>query len=89
MGKTRLALELGKRAQLLGWEVITGGCSEAELPYLPLVEAAGNFLARHDVDRLAASLGAARRELAYLFPQLAPDQPPAPVGDPASQVAAV
>jgi class 3 adenylate cyclase len=85
MGKTRLASELTKRARRLDWEVLSGACSEAELPlpYLPLVEAIGNYLARQDPDQVAASLGAARRELAQLFPQLADVSEPAPVGDPA------
>ena len=85
MGKTRLASELVRPARRLGWEVLWGACSEAELPlpYLPLVEAIGNYLAGRDVDRLAASLGSARRELAQLYPQLAGDEAIAPVGDPA------
>src|SRR5947208_5709638 len=85
MGKTRLARELATRARRLDWEVLSGACSEAELPlpYLPLVEAIGNYLARRDPDQVAASLGAARRELAQLFPQLADVSEPAPVGDPA------
>jgi class 3 adenylate cyclase len=85
MGKTRLATELAKRAHRLGWEVLSGACSEAELPlpYLPLVEAIGNYLAVNDVELVAGSLGAARRELAQLFPQLADDAGGAPVGDPA------
>ena len=84
MGKTRLATELAARAQRLGWEVLWGACSEAEfsLPYLPLVEAVGNYLSRQDTDRLADQLGAARRELAQLFPLLGRDEPDAPVGDP-------
>jgi predicted ATPase/class 3 adenylate cyclase len=84
LGKTRLATELAQRAQRLGWETLWGACSEAELslPYLPLVEALGNFISTHDPDRLAESLGAARRELAQLFPQLARDEPATPVGDP-------
>jgi predicted ATPase len=55
MGKTRLATELAKRARRLDWEVLWGACSEAELPlpYLPLVEALGNYLSRQDVERLA------------------------------------
>ncbi len=85
MGKTRLATELAARAQRLGWEVLWGGCSEAEfsLPYLPIVEALGNYLSRQDTDRLAEELGAARRELAQLFPLLGRDEPVSPVGDPA------
>jgi class 3 adenylate cyclase len=85
MGKTRLARELATRAQRLDWEVLWGACSEAEfpLPYLPLVEALGNYLSRQDVDRLGTQLGAARLELAQLFPQLGGDEPPASLGDPA------
>jgi class 3 adenylate cyclase len=84
MGKTRLATELAKRARRLDWEVLWGACSEAELPlpYLPLVEALGNYLSRQDVERLGSELGAARLELAQLFPQLGGDEPAAPLGDP-------
>jgi class 3 adenylate cyclase len=85
IGKTRLATELAKRAQRLDWQVLWGACSEAELPlpYLPLVEALGNYLSSQDTARLAAQLGAAARELAQLFPQLGGDEPATPVGDPA------
>ena len=85
MGKTRLASELAARARRLDWEVLWGACSEAEfsLPYLPFVEAVGNYLSRQDTDRLADQLGAARRELAQLFPLLGRDEPDTPVGDPA------
>ncbi len=85
MGKTRLASELANRAQRLGWTVLWGACSEAELPvpYLPVVEALGNYLSNQDTARINKSLGAARRELAQLFPQLAHDEPALPVGDPA------
>jgi len=84
MGKTRLVRELAERGEQLGCEVLWGTCSEAELPlpYLPLVEALGNYLSRNDVDAVAASLGAAGRELGQLFPQLAPHDA-APLGDPA------
>ena len=84
MGKTRLASELAKRAQRLGWTVLWGACSASELPipYLPMVEALGNYLSSQDTARVSESLGAARRELAQLFPQLGNDEPVAPVGDP-------
>src|ERR1044071_2592707 len=64
MGKTRLAREVAKRAPRLGWGVLWGACSEAELPlpYLPIVEALGNYLSLQDVERLAGLLGPARRE---------------------------
>ncbi|HLQ61200.1 MAG TPA: AAA family ATPase, partial [Candidatus Acidoferrales bacterium] len=73
LGKTRLASELRQRARKLGFEVMSGACSEAELslPYLPFLEAVGNHLARSDTQALAARLGPAGRDLAELFPQLA------------------
>ena len=85
MGKTRLARELATRARRLDWQVLWGACSEAELPlpYLPLVEALGNYLSGEDVERLGTQLGAARLELAQLFPQLGGDEPPTSLGDPA------
>ena len=84
MGKTRLASELARRAQRLGWTVLWGACSASELPipYLPMVEALGNYLSSQDTARVSESLGAARRELAQLFPQLGDDEPVTPVGDP-------
>jgi class 3 adenylate cyclase len=84
MGKTRLATELAKRARRLGWELLWGGCSEAELavPYQPVVEAVGNYLSHGSEERVVEQLGAARRELAQLFPQLAGDEAATPVGDP-------
>ena len=85
IGKTRLASELAKRARRLGWAVLWGACSEAELPlpYLPLVEALGNYISLQGAERVGNALGAARRELAQLFPQLAGDEFAAPAGDPA------
>lgn len=75
MGKTRLASEIERRARTLGMEVVVGGCSEAEmaLPYLPFIEAVGNFLATRDLNQIRSELGPVRRELAHLFPQLEPD----------------
>lgn len=75
MGKTRLAGELQKRALKAGTAVMWGGCSEADLalPYLPFLEAVGNYLATADLAQLRERLGSARRELATLFPQLAAD----------------
>jgi class 3 adenylate cyclase len=85
MGKTRLSAELAKRARHLHWDVLWGACSEAELPlpYLPLVEALGNYLSVQETARIAGLLGPARRELAQLFPQLGGDAVTVPVGDPA------
>jgi class 3 adenylate cyclase len=47
-----------------------------------MVEALGNYLSSQDTAEVSDSLGAARRELAQLFPQLGNDEPIAPVGDP-------
>jgi class 3 adenylate cyclase/tetratricopeptide (TPR) repeat protein len=84
MGKTRLATELAKRARRLDCAVLWGGCSEAELslPYLPIVEAIGNYLAGEDAERLGSMLGAARDELTQLFPQLGESSEHAEGGDP-------
>jgi len=84
VGKTRLATELSRRARKLGFEVLSGSCSEAELslPYLPLVEALGNYLAAHDSSDVRARLGPAARELSQLFPQLADGGGGAQAGDP-------
>ena len=84
LGKTRLATELAGRARKLGFAVLWGSCSEAELPlpYLPLVEAAGNYLADHDPDGVRARLGPAARELSQLFPQLGDGGAPPDGGDP-------
>src|SRR5437899_12607920 len=72
MGKTRLVSALAMRARRLGSVVISGGCSEAELslPYLPFLEAIGNYLATTDIAALRERLGSAAEELAQLFPQM-------------------
>ena len=72
VGKTRLATELTDQAGRIGVQVMTGGCAEADLalPYLPFLEALGNFIAGCDVQMLREALGPARDELAQLFPQL-------------------
>jgi class 3 adenylate cyclase/tetratricopeptide (TPR) repeat protein len=77
MGKTRLADELHRHALEAGMEVMRGGCSEAELtlPYLPIVEALGNYLATIELPTLKDRLGPMARELGHLFPQLATEGP--------------
>jgi class 3 adenylate cyclase len=84
IGKTRLAVELRQRARKLGCALLWGSCSEVELslPYLPFVEAIGNSLGEHDLDRLRAELGPATGVLAQLFPQLGNGSGPAPTADP-------
>src|ERR687891_666145 len=83
IGKSRIAAETETRAERLGFTVMRGGCSEAELvlPYLPLIEALGNYIASQDAGRLARRLGGARTELARLFPQLAEEGVPPQDGD--------
>jgi class 3 adenylate cyclase len=83
IGKSRVAAEAENRARRLGFTVMHGGCSEAELvlPYLPLIEALGNYIASQDIQALARRLGSVRSELARLFPQLADGESPPPGGD--------
>jgi class 3 adenylate cyclase/tetratricopeptide (TPR) repeat protein len=77
IGKTRLAEELQRRAAEAGIRVMWGSCSQAELalPYLPIVEAVGNFLGTIDLSALRQQLGSMAHELGHLFPQLAGDGP--------------
>jgi class 3 adenylate cyclase len=84
MGKSRLAEELRAVAQRAGTVVMEGSCSEAELalPYLPFLEAIGNYLSIADLDDLRERLGPFRRELAQLFPQVDPEAAHAESGDP-------
>jgi len=84
MGKTRLAEELAAVARRAGTVVLEGSCSEAEfaLPYLPFLEAIGNYLAIADLEALRARLGPFRRELAQLFPQMDPEASHGDGGDP-------
>ncbi len=85
IGKTRLVRELEGRAERLGATVLMGGCSEAEisLPYLPFVEAIGNYIDEVGPATVAERLGAARAPLAQLFPQLSDAGEAERVGDPA------
>jgi len=69
MGKSRLVRELANRAERLGCVVMSGACSDAELslPYLPFLEAIGNYLTRQDVTAMRERLGPAAAELGQLF----------------------
>jgi class 3 adenylate cyclase len=82
MGKTRLATELGERARGIGSTYLTGGCSEAPLalPYLPFLEALGNYVARADLVALRRRLGHSAAVLGNLFSRLGPA--PSEAGDP-------
>jgi class 3 adenylate cyclase len=86
MGKTRLAEELQQRAKRAGTVVMCGTCSEGELslPYLPFLEAIGNYLAGADVERIKLRLGPAScRQLGQLLPQLELQTTLIDPGDPA------
>lgn len=87
-GKTRLTEELAARARKLGFTTLAGGAAEAEfaLPYLPFVQALGNWLAGQDAVELSRRLGPAASDLARLLPQVAPGGAAAPSpGDPAQE----
>jgi DNA-binding SARP family transcriptional activator/tetratricopeptide (TPR) repeat protein len=85
VGKTRLAWELSRVAQDLGCQLMGGSCSSVDLtlPYLPILEALGNWLNDRDLDQIRMRLGPVRRELAQLLPQLGDDSTVGDVGDPA------
>lgn len=72
VGKTRLAAELEQRARRSGAAVMLGTTTEADvaLPYLPFIEAIGNYLAGADIEQLKLRLGASTcRQLGQLLPQ--------------------
>ena len=72
VGKTRLASELQQRARRSGAVVMLGTTTEADvaLPYLPFIEAIGNYLAGADIEKLRLRLGASTcRQLGQLLPQ--------------------
>jgi tetratricopeptide (TPR) repeat protein len=78
MGKTRLTSEAQGCAAKLGFTTLRGGCApmDVAIPYLPLLEAAGNGLARSDLARVRTWVGPAAAELGGLFPQLEGDPQP-------------
>ena len=85
LGKTRLASELGGRAAKLGFTVLWGGCSGADLevPYLPFLEAIGNHLSTlADLTPMREGLGHAASELARVFPQIGIAPPGTSTDDP-------
>ena len=86
VGKTRLVSELQQRAQRAGTLVMLGTNTEADLslPYLPFVEAIGNYLAQADVEAIKLRVGpAACRQLAQLLPQMEIQTTLVEPGDPA------
>jgi tetratricopeptide (TPR) repeat protein len=77
MGKTRLAIAAREQAQARGMATMWGSCSQAELslPYLPFLEAVGNYLAGADLEVVCRQLASLAGDVARIFPQL-PSQPP-------------
>src|ERR1700674_3375686 len=73
MGKSRLCTELADRAERIGATVLEGSCSEADiaLPYLPFLEAIGNYLSTGESVKVRERLGVHVHELSKVFPQLA------------------
>lgn len=85
VGKTRLAAELQQRTRRSGAAVMLGGTIEADvsLPYLPFIEAIGNYLVGTDVDKLKLQLGpTACRELGQLLPQFEVAEPTSDPSEP-------
>src|SRR5689334_6342893 len=72
MGKSRLCAELADRAERIGATVMEGSCSEADiaLPYLPFLEAIGNYLSTGESAKVRERLGVHVHELSKVFPQL-------------------
>src|SRR6266496_614753 len=72
IGKTRLLDEIALRTARDGAVVLRGGCSEAEgmPPYLPFLEALGQYIQITPLDHLREQVAAAPQVLASLFPEL-------------------
>lgn len=72
IGKTRLLDEIALRADRDGAVVLRGGNSEAEgmPPYLPFLEALGQYIQIAPLDDLREQVAAAPQVLASLFPEL-------------------
>jgi predicted ATPase len=73
IGKTRLLDEVAAHAAQDGLTVLRGGASEAEgmPPYLPFLEALGQYIRLTPPDQLREQVAVAPRILASLLPELA------------------
>jgi DNA-binding SARP family transcriptional activator/tetratricopeptide (TPR) repeat protein len=89
IGKTRLAAELVEEVAREGATVMAGNCDErAEVAYLPLRRALGQFLTACPPDRLRELVGPLGGELARFWPELArrlPALPPPTRGSPETE----
>ena len=86
VGKTRLAAELGRRAQADGAIVLYGRCDAEPLtPHQPFVEALRHYVQLAPIEELAGQVAAAGGELRRIVPELERRLPRAPqpvAGDP-------
>jgi DNA-binding SARP family transcriptional activator len=83
VGKTRLATELGRRAQADGAIVLYGRCDAEPLtPHQPFVEALRHYVEVAPIEELAGQVAAAGGELRRIVPELERRLPraPQPVG---------
>ena len=72
IGKTRLLLELGRRALDAGWEVLTGRAYDTEgmPPYLPFIEALRDYVRACPADELRTQLGDGAADVALIVPDI-------------------
>ena len=87
IGKTRLLLEVGRRARASRWEVLSGRAydSEGMLPYLPFVEALRDYVRRCSLDDLRAKLGDSAPEVARVVAEVRrrlPELPESSISNP-------
>ena len=73
IGKTRLLDEVAERAEQEGAIVLRGGASESEgmPPYLPFLEALGQYIRMSPLDQLREQVAVAPQILASILPELA------------------
>ncbi len=73
IGKSRLAREVVAAARLDGATVLTGDCyeNEAVMPYLPFVQALGQYVAEESDGQLEVMLGDTAAPLSRLAPEIA------------------
>src|SRR5439155_3593653 len=85
IGKTRLAVELGRRAHDGGTTVLYGRCDEdVGVPYQPFIQTLGAYAVRCPPHVLADHVRVHGGELARIVPEVArrvPDIPPVPGAD--------
>ncbi|MDQ4068267.1 MAG: AAA family ATPase, partial [Actinomycetota bacterium] len=89
IGKTRLALEMARRAHFSGANVLMGRCDEdLALPYQPFAEALQQLARAWSPEDLRQLLGAQAGEVARIVPELAerlPDLPLSVSSDPETE----